>query len=295
MSKKIRWSRCLSAEWETVKEICKKTNWTEEQAVKFIMEKNLSEPQNTYDNVLQTYLSMILFYDISKKTIHYYFVDKELRDFLQSNELMNYEDLKSYIKDKGNFYPVKKQNSSTDARIFDYPVCIHVPYEKTGYAFNYLIINDAFNLVAEHKGAFLIEGKQYKELSKLSESNLTKEQKEIIELYRLAFNSLAYVYCFPQYVKDGVPNPDIYKRSDCLCKKIITSKEFKEAIKEQKHSPTPKLPHIVRGHFMYLKDERYTYKQGQIVWRQAHMTKGKAKTIYTNEDFLKDNFAQNIS
>lgn len=286
MAKKIRWSNCLLDEWKRVRKICKMTGYSEEQAVIYINKKDLLLPQNSYDNVLKTNLSMLLYYDFTKKTLHLYFMDKELRDFLQENVLMNYDDLKSYIKENGNFYPVNYFNYSKDAQVFDYPVCIHIPYEKQGYSFNYQIINGEFNLVAENKKHFMIEEYKYKYLSKLKEADLTEVYQECLRLYRLAFNTLAYIYCFPEYIKDGVPNIGAEIKSDINRKKLETSTELKEVIADSLHNKNIQVPHIVRGHFMYLKDKRYTNKKGEIVWRKAHMAKGNAKTVYTNEKLL---------
>lgn len=288
MSKKKYWSECLFDEWDTLRHICKKKQWTENQGVEYMEKKNLILPQTSYDAVLQTFLLTFLHYDVYGKILHLYFIDKELRDFLCSCELMKYDDLKSYIKDNGNFYPVNEMNKSRDSQFFDFPFCIHIQQEKYGYSFNCQIINGNFHLVAERRQAFMLKETEYKALINISDEELQPVQKEFIKLYRLAFNTVTYINCFRDYVKDGVPEIDINEHSASNRKTVRVSKELQEEISEFLKTPEVRSPYIKRGHFMYLKNERYTNKHGQFVWRKPCMVKGLAKTVYTNEELLQE-------
>ncbi len=286
MGKKIRWSKGLASEYEKLREVCKKLRLTEEQGVEHMGVKILSVPQNSYDIVLETNRIMLLSYDVARQTLHLYFMEKRLRDFLCSTELMDYDDLKKYIIGSGNFYPVSDWDTRKPVQVFDFPFCIHIPYEKHGYSFNCQIINGAFNLVAIKEGGVMLTEQQYKALIKIPEEDLSDKRKGFIKLYRLAFNTIAYINCFKDYVKDGVPDLEKEFVSFSNRKIVEISQELHEEIEECLKNPSIRAPHIKSGHFMYLKDERYTNKRWELVWRKPCMVKGRAKTVYTNEELL---------
>ena len=215
-------------------------------------------------------------------------MEKRLRDFLGSTELMDYDDLKKYIIENGNFYPLSDWGNRRPVQVFDFPFCIHVPYEKHGYSFNCQIMDDAFNLVAIKDDGFMLTEHQYKALMKIPEEELTEKRKNFIKIYRLALNTIAYINCFKDYVKDGVPDLEKEFVSFSNRKVVETQKELHEEIEEYLKNPSIYAPHIKRGHFMFLKDERYTNKRGELVWRKPCMVKGRAKTVYTNEELLKN-------
>lgn len=289
MAKKIRWSKCLAAEWESLRKICKKEHWTEYQGLEVICKQKITLPQNNYNTVLQTYLAMLLHSDVTGRTLHLYFMDKHLRDFLCSCELIDYNDLKTYIKENGNFYPVSDWSGEHQSEIIDFPFCIHIPYEKYGYSFNCQIINGSFNLVAERENALMLSEEQFKHLLEMPIDKIRDGQKNAMKFYRLAFNTLAYINCFKEYVKDGAPNIPFEKDENSRranAKSVEISTEFHEEIEDFLKNPSIRAPYIKRGHFMYLKDERYVNKRGELVWRKPCMIKGKAKTVYTNQELL---------
>ena len=288
MGKKIRWSKCLANEYETLRDVCKKNCLTEIQGVEYMEETVLSVPQNSYGSVLETNRVVLLHYDVTKQTLHLYFMEKRLRDFLCSTELMDYDDLKKYIIGNGNLYPVSDWNSGKLGQVFDFPFCIHIPYEKHGYTFNCQIMDGAFNLVAIKDDGFMLTEQQYKALMKIPETELADKRKVFIKLYRLALNTIAYINCFKDYVKDGVPDLEKEFVSFSNRKIVETSQELHEEIEEYLKNPSIRAPHIKSGHFMFLKDERYTNKRWELVWRKPCMVKGRAKTVYTNEDLLKN-------
>lgn len=289
MAKKIRRSKCLVAEWETLRTVCKKMHWTENQGLEYIEKQTIFSPHNDYNNVLQTNLSLLLYNDVTGRTLHLYFMDKQLRDFLCSCELMDYSDLKTYIKENGNFYPVSDWSGEHQSEIIDFPFCIHIPYEKYGYSFNCQIINGSFNLVAERENALMLTEEQFNHLLKMPVEQIRDDQKKAMKFYRLAFNTLAYINCFKEYVKDGAPNIPFEKDVNSRrtnAKSVETSTELHEEIEDFLKNQSIRAPYIKRGHFMYLKDERYVNKRGELVWRKPCMIKGKAKTVYTNQELL---------
>jgi len=295
MSKKIWWSKCLDEEWKILRELCNENNCSKDECFE-IIESKFESDMNLASIIHSTtkkkeamynmFINMLLNYDVHGQILHLYFMDKELRDFLSSCELMDFEDLKSYIVDNGNFYPVADWNGTNKSQIIDFPFCIHVPYEKHGYTFNCQIIKNQFNLVAKHANGCMLRENEYKALLNIPTEKRSEFQNEKIKLYRLAFNTIAYINCFKDYVKDGVPDVSIDKSERKLKQngKIIEiSKELHEEIEFCRKNPVIP-PHIRRGHFMYLKDKRYTNKRGELVWRNPCMVKGKAKTVFTHEN-----------
>ena len=287
MAKKLYWSKCLENEWDTLRAVCKKLQLDEKQGTKYICDKALILPQTNYQTVVQTSLTMLLSYDVYGKVLHLYFMDKELRDFFSSVELIDYEDLKAYIIEHGNFYPIIDYNGIEQPAIIDFPFCIHIPYEKHGYAFNCQLVNGRFHLVAEKDFGIMLNEKQYNFLKEKQEKANGKALKEL-KLYKLAFNTIAYINCFKEYVKDGPPDLNINYQNKTNTRIIEISKELHEDIKDFLKNPSIRSPHFRRGHIMYLKSERYTNKRGELVWRKTCMVKGKAKTVYTNEKLLQD-------
>lgn len=97
--------------------------------------------------------------------------------------------------------------------------------------------------------------------------------------WRIILNTFLYMSAFPECVKEGVPN--IYLDED---ERKVKSKtvSISDAMKEA-YSHGPISPHMRRGHFRFLKSEKYKGKRFQTVYVKPTMVKGHAVTVMENE------------
>lgn len=105
------------------------------------------------------------------------------------------------------------------------------------------------------------------------------KSEERYTTWAIVLNLAMYMDAFPNTVRDGAPvlpskasRPVDRKQSHI----IGTSSVIKEVFRHSSVSP-----HMRRGHFRLLSDERYTHKQGQTVYVKPTMVKGKSKTVET--------------
>ena len=89
---------------------------------------------------------------------------------------------------------------------------------------------------------------------------------------RLAVNALLYMDAFPECVIDGPPSFD----KPITEPKAITIKASAAIRETYRNGITP---HMRRGHFRFLQNERYTGKRFQTVYVKPAMVKGHAKTV----------------
>jgi len=86
-------------------------------------------------------------------------------------------------------------------------------------------------------------------------------------------SALAYIQCFPDTVKDGIPDDlkhqNYYRKS--LCKSIGTHHSL-----IQHNGPSP---HYRVGHFRLLSSDKFVHKKGRIIFVHGTFVKGKAATV----------------
>ena len=108
---------------------------------------------------------------------------------------------------------------------------------------------------------------------------LVNERKEVgSDIWRMFFNLCMYISAFPECVVDGAP-PVKVEGSRERATTIKASEPIKQVYKYGVS------PHMRRGHFRFLKSDKYTNKQFQAVYVKPTMVKGRASTIveYTGE------------
>ena len=276
MGKKPWYSKPLSTQWDLYLENYKHHKETIEQFLNRKTQEIIMNPlQSWQKRQLNTFIWSLWYSDASKKMLHLYFADKNLRDFLENVPLADLEGIGKYIDDNGLI------TEQGNLKLSYFPFGIHIPYENKykGYAFG-LMNNEEKQMILSwtigKEGAWCSE-KNYKELLKEN----SKNAKEITRIFRLAINTIAYMEAFPECVKEGVPE---------LLKESNTENSFILEVAEKVFEPVSKSedgrmlsPHFRRGHYKRLTSDYYTNKKGQIIFVTETMVNGKAKTIYTTE------------
>jgi len=273
MGKKPWYSKPLSMQWDLYLENYRHRKETVEQ---FFNRKILTNPvQSWKKQQLKTFIWSLWYSDASKKMLHLYFVDKDLRDFLENVPLADIEGIRKYIYENGLI------TEQENLELAYFPFGIHIPYENKykGYAFG-LMNNEEKQMVLTWsigKEAAWCSEKNYKELLKED----SKNAKEITKIFRLAINTIAYMEAFPECIKEGVP--EFLKDADAENSFVleIAEKVLEPVIKSDNGRMMS--PHFRRGHYKRLSSDYYTNKKGQIIFVPETMVNGKAKTVYTTE------------
>lgn len=216
--------------------------------------------------------------DLQGELLHVFFLEQQLRDFLQETPLSDLDGIKKYLYENGKHKQVvywKVQNRS-DCVVYNYG--IHIPYETNGYAFALSIAEGADVEV------YFCQGSQHGRMSDRFYQDLkNKDDREsavLCRMFRLAINTIAYMTCFPECVTEGVPRITVDRdeaRSDRNVSLQVSAK-----IKDGQ-SPSPaRRPHFRKGYFKLLKSSFYTNKQGELIYVTETMVKGSAKTVATS-------------
>lgn len=297
MSKKVWFSKCLEKDWEIFnkqKNIFLKSpdvqkqygnNFKDDYVFNYLatLPQIRPNPSNS-ERIIQTNRIALLKLDYDKKVKHIFFKDKELRDYLQDMPLADLQGIKQYIKDNGDFKLLPNLSNKKKIQSDIFGLCLHIPYEKSGYSY-YFQVADKLAMTCEYKDeplCFAMTDERYESLN--SSNSKTKEDENDLKAFRLAINTIAYMNCFPNCVIDGFPKElkeIVYSDFNfCLEKsdKIIE-------IEKIKNSGVGKTvtPHFRNYCFKLLKSDRFTHKKGQIIFVNATMVKGNAKTILTDE------------
>jgi len=212
--------------------------------------------------------------------LHIFFLDKQLRDFLETTSLSDLEGFKKFLYEKGRDREVFHFYSNTQSKNVYYQFALHIPYEGDGYTFSLSIEEDGslelYFSLGENGG--LMSDKFYIDVNKKADEISLTQSK----MFRLAINTIAYMNCFPDCVVDGVPN-NLFERSEDLSAKNFTL-QLSAKIKENDNSPLSKIPHFRKGHFRLLKSDYFANKKGEIIFVTETMVKGKAKTVSMSPD-----------
>jgi hypothetical protein len=256
----------------------------------------------TFDIIKEStnYLSSIEFTDHNHKCITMY--DFKIQTNIVFGDQMNF-----FIKDLSLFYWLRKQPIKINITISKMFEIVEIDNSKFNiFLFHHKLINNSSIplLIIKTDNEFIITNinsgdKNSKNfVCRINGNEIVNEQNilnntkivgnhfllnECIDDIRFIFNVFLYIKCFPDYVKDGVPDDLTNKNQTILDRKInfgeLNIKNKNVSISTYKNIEN-KSPHFRSGHFMHLESDRYVNKQHQIVWRSETMVKGfKAKTV----------------
>lgn len=275
--KKIIYSKPLARQWDIYnKERLK--NETVELFFQRKYQKQMFHPYWSPQKRQSNFFAWNLWYlDATKQMLHLYFMDKNLKGFLENIKLADIDGIIKYINDNG----LISFGGFSQTKVFAFGV--HIPDEDKYEAFTFGLTNNELNQLiltwttgTENSWCSI---KNYKEL--LMEKS--KNADEITKIFRFAINTIAYMEAFPECVKEGVPRYVKVPRKDNNF--IIEISE--KVLKSQKDDGKIKSPHFRKGYYKRLSSDFYKNKKGQIIFVSETMVNGTAKTVYTKENINK--------
>ncbi|WP_020403868.1 hypothetical protein [Gracilimonas tropica] len=221
------------------------------------------------------------FKDFSQETTHLYFVDRDLKYILREMKLTDLEGIKEYLLSVGEEKDVLIARINTEMTVVSYDFALHIPFEKYGYSFS-MTLTEELELVLQlndgnQTGA--IPEDRYYRLYKSSD----RDEKYLASVFRLAINTLAYMQCYPELIKDGVPS-NIPEENVDRSFQVGLAESLKDSSSDTGRKNTP---HFRKAHFRRLKSDYFTNKKGQLVLIQETMVNGKARTVHTASDLSK--------
>lgn len=281
MARKVVYSRPLKYYWKHLYGVQKKlTPELADEQIFYLLKKNLLTkplgPDETQESRGLIISGLELWREDSKaELLHIFFLEKQLRDFLENTRLPDLEGIKRFLYENGELKDIFRYYSNIKSEHFTYKFALHLPNETEGYAFSLFIENDgSIEVYFSHgENGGRMSDKFYTDLNKKSD----KISLTILKMFQLALNTIAYMNCFPECVTEGVPK-DVFVKSISNKGRNITF-HVADKIKEIESSPTSKIPHFRKGHFRSLQSEYFTNKKGQIVFVTETMVKGNAKTV----------------
>lgn len=253
--------------------------------------ESLSKENYTKSEVSALELSAFI-QDLNKNLPHVFIENKDLMEFLKDIEIKDTDIVKGFITDNDAPYITnslpKEMNGLNWNKLFEMAsiagintsfYALHSPDES------YLIatVRDTYTKNRSTQLIVFNDSKDYslvlfdgRETSYINKDPMTK----------LGVNFLAYISAFPECLTEGVPQ-NISKKSKAdyqNARVLKTSSHVLEIEKEIQSESKIITPHFRKGHFRYLKDERFINKKGQIVFVKASMVRGHAQSLKQNPE-----------
>lgn len=213
--------------------------------------------------------------DSKGNLLHIFFLEKYLQNFLENTALSDLEGIRKYLYDNGDKREIIYTKTKSKTNCVNYSFGLHIPDEKNGYAFALsLFENNTIELYFSHgKNNGVLSDKFYTDLNK----KMDIQSITLSKMFRLAINTIAYMKCFPECIKDGVPKISFPRGEDRSDNNVIF--KISDIIFDESQTQISKIPHFRKGYFRLLKSDYFTHKKGQLIYISETMVKGKAKTV----------------
>ncbi len=285
MGKKIWYSTPLKFFWNDLYGMQKKQTpeFTDEQIFRVLRQNLITAPIKA-DETQESRELIVSGLELWKedndgKFLHIFFLEKQLRDFLEETPLSDLDGIRQYLYQNGKNKEILYFNTNSKSNCVLYTFGLHIPYENDGYAFSLSLFEDNTIELYYSRGIYSgrVSDKFYKDL------NRKKDNISLVlsKVFRLAINTIAYMKCFPECVTEGVPKITKERDEDRSEMNIIF--QMSEKIVDLGITQRSKTPHFRKGFFKMLRSDYYTHKKGQIIYVTETMVKGKAKTVSTSE------------
>lgn len=285
MAKKVSYSIPLRTLWKMYKKWCKENKSSDEMGF-YRYARQLANMNPVELNRQNEYMSLNFWLkDIKKEILHIWLEQTELRDFLRDLPLKDFNGIKQYLKEEGDKQTSPFVEIDQNLEWVRYDLAVHVPNEIDGYMFSFTIMHDGtFSLLfCTGNSAGLIHESQYERIKNRTDDNAVKALGD----FTFAVNLLAYMKCFPECVREGVPtdnNSNTYRYKDRSIQ-LGLSEKITETVKGAMR------PHFRKGYFKRLSSEFYTKKRGEIIWVSETTVNAKSKTVEMSDD---ENKVQNF-
>lgn len=291
MARKVYYSKPLKYFWQIFYGTQKKLtpNFTNDQIFNILRKNIIAAPMRAFETPESRGLivsGLELWRDDYKgELLHIFFLDKQLRDFLENTPLSDLDGIKTFLYENGQSKDVIHLYSNEQSKRVVYRFALHLPFDTDGYAFSLSIENDGsvelYFSLGENGG--LMSDKFYDDVNKKDDQVSLIQAK----MFRLAVNTIAYMNCFPDCVADGVPK-NLFERGEDKSARNFTLQLSEKVRNIDDNSQLSKIPHFRKGHFRLLQSDYFVNKKGQIIFVAETMVKGKAKTVSLSseiEDF----------
>jgi len=284
MAKNIWYSSPLKFFWNEVYGKQKKytPNISDEQIFNILRQNLINAPlaegESTEIRALQLSGLELWKEDSNGDFLHIFFLERQLRDFLEKTPLSDLDGIRKYLYENGRNKDVVYVKTKSQSHCVVYTFGLHIPFETEGYAFSLsLYENNSIELYFSHgKRNGHLSDKFYTDLNKKPDA----KSLALSKMFRLAINTIAYMKCFPECVTEGVPRIT-YGKNEERSESNVTF-QLSEKITDSENTQPSKIPHFRKGFFRALRSDYYTHKKGQIVYVTETMVKGKAKTVSTS-------------
>ena len=221
--------------------------------------------------------------DYKKEILHVWLQQKELFSFLgEELELKDFDGIKLYLNDN----KIWKRSEPTEEKCPTIDIAIHFPLKanqttnKEGYVYSLILMPDNSIMLyyADDDGTGQINEREYK----IANNGNDDASISAARNFKFAMNMLAYMSCFPECVRNGVPKSyktNVYKPKG---KNIILKTADK--IKVSIGSKGAIRPHYRKQYFKYLASPFYKNKRGQFVLVSGTVVNAKAKTVEMSDN-----------
>ncbi len=223
----------------------------------------------------------MFFKDFQKELTHLYLVDRHLKYTLRDMNLTDLKGIKDILRSKGVEKDAFIEKVDLETKVVTFDFSLHIPFEKFGYTFSLVLHEDSEMVLQFDDGDKT--GAIPEEHYRILKNSDDKTELYLASLFRLATNLVAYVECFPEQVKDGVPHNDPSLSHDKSFHVETVDKLNFQVNKSNKINA----PHIRKAHFRRLTSDYFKNKKGKIILVQETMVNGKAKSVYTAKDLTK--------
>lgn len=287
MEKRVSYSIPLRQAWKRYKQWCKETKSTDGEQFYEKLCQFAYMDQNIITRTAKLRMASFWLNDYRKEILHVWLDDKELFDFLRDIvSLKDLDGIKTYLTQYGEPDEMPDPSTGKPYKWIRYLIGIHVPNEVDGFAFGFsldLQRNEISLYIYSDDGVGQIHETEYKALKDRTDWEAESIKKD----FKFAINLIAYMKCFPECVREGVPtdnNSNTYRYKDRSVQ-LGLSEKITETVKGAMR------PHFRKGYFKRLSSEFYTKKRGQIIFIPETMVNAKSKTVEMSDD---ENKVQNF-
>ena len=280
MAKKVTYSIPLCQAWKKYKQWCKVTKSSDGEQFYEKLCQFAYMDQNIITRAAKLRMASFWLNDYRKEILHVWLDDKELFGFLRDDvSLKDLDGIKTYLTQNGEPDEMPDPSTGKPYKWIRYLIGIHVPNEVDGFAFGFsldLQRNEISLYIYSDEGVGQIHETEYEALKDRTDWEAESIKKD----FKFAINLIAYMECFPECIRDGVPdthNSNTYRYKDRSVQLGVSDK-ITETVKGSMR------PHFRRGYMKFLSSDFYKNKRGQLVWVSETTVNAKSKTVEMSDD-----------
>ena len=280
MVKKVSYSIPLRKMWKMYKQWCKEKKSTDGELCYEEMCRYAYTDPNIITRTAKLRMASFWLNDYRKEILHVWLEDKELFAFLREDvSLKDLCGIKTYLIQNGEPDEMSDPSTGKSYKWIKYLIAVHIPNEIDGFAFGFSLdvqSNEISLYIYSDDGVGQIHETEYEKVKERTDW----ESESIKRDFKFAVNLIAYMECFPECVREGVPDTNksnTYRYKDRSVQ-LGLSEKITETVKGSMR------PHFRRGYFKRLSSSFYKNKQGQIIWVSETSVNTKSKTVEMSDN-----------